>query len=101
MSIATNQDFTMALSLKLLLTYEMVYQDQMEQILPSSKGRICFSADDGIHGRELWVYDGINATLVQDYEQGSIGTDPTQLIVFNNKLFSLAFDPTQELNCAR
>ncbi|MBN9070756.1 MAG: hypothetical protein J0H34_03970 [Rhizobiales bacterium] len=50
-------------------------------ITPSGDGRVFFAADDGIHGRELWVTDGTDGGthLVKDINPGinGSGSDPT------------------------
>jgi len=49
--------------------------------------------DDGVHGRELWVYDGINPpNMVMDINPGSSGSSPFSMMVFNNKLYFGASD---------
>ena len=57
-------------------------------------GALYFSADDGIHGRELWRYDPDTdeATLVADINPGRYSSGPASLFVFNNQLFFAAAD---------
>jgi len=53
--------------------------------------RLYFNADDGVHGRELWVYDGNKISLVADLNpQGS--SNPFDFIVFRNQLYFIADD---------
>lgn len=51
-------------------------------------GKVFFDYDDGIHGNELWVTDGINAgtKMVTDYVPGSASSYPTNFNVVGNKL---------------
>ncbi|MBN2260306.1 MAG: hypothetical protein JW702_07160 [Clostridiales bacterium] len=50
--------------------------------------KLYFSADDGIHGKELWECDATNAPImVADINPGSYDSYPQNLIVFNNKVF--------------
>src|SRR5262249_21719023 len=47
--------------------------------LTNVNGTLFFTADDGVHGRELWKSDGTAAgtTLVKDIFAGSAGSGPT------------------------
>jgi ELWxxDGT repeat protein len=52
-----------------------------------------FPADDGIHGRELWKYDGSTASLVADIIPGpEPGTWARHLAVFDGALYFGAYD---------
>ncbi|MBD2462746.1 pre-peptidase C-terminal domain-containing protein [Oscillatoria sp. FACHB-1407] len=55
-------------------------------------GRLYFTANDGISGRELWSTDGTqNGTrLLLNINPGSASSDPTDLFVFNNRLYFAA-----------
>jgi ELWxxDGT repeat protein len=61
-------------------------------------GNLFFTADDGIHGRELWQVDAEgNATLVEDINPGSDNSfpdssSPTELIEVNGTLYFTADD---------
>lgn len=51
---------------------------------------LVLSADDGVHGRELWVHDGSDAgsaTLLADLEPGALGSDPRDLVLFGARVF--------------
>ena len=59
------------------------------------KGDLYFTADDGLHGRELWVTDGsIGGTrmLLNINTKYQAGSDPDNLIIYDDKLFFTADD---------
>ena len=51
-----------------------------------------FAADDGVHGRELWCYDGTEARLAADINPGPYGSDPGNFIEFRQALCFTAND---------
>jgi ELWxxDGT repeat protein/VCBS repeat-containing protein len=53
-----------------------------------------FTADDGDHGRELWVTDGTSdgTLMVKDIRAGVDSSEPTELTEFNGELFFIADD---------
>jgi ELWxxDGT repeat protein len=55
-------------------------------------GKLYFSANDGIHGRELWAWDGNQARLVLDINPGQYGSEVSELTVYNGRLFFSADD---------
>jgi ELWxxDGT repeat protein len=58
--------------------------------------RVYFNGDDGVHGRELWVYDpGTGAvSLVSDIVPGATGSNPAWLWNHNGILYFSADDGT-------
>ena len=52
-------------------------------------GGFVFVADDGVHGWELWKYDGAAASLVTDLNPTG-DSFPEQLLVWNDRLFFAA-----------
>lgn len=55
-------------------------------------GLLYFGANDGIHGRELWSFDGTTARLVVDINPGQYGSEITELTVFQDALYFSADD---------
>ncbi|MBN1210174.1 MAG: quinoprotein [Myxococcaceae bacterium] len=58
-------------------------------------GVLFFTAEDGVHGRELWKSSGIGGagtSLVKDLRQGSASSNPRRLTVAWGKLFFTAED---------
>jgi ELWxxDGT repeat protein len=53
-----------------------------------------FTADDGTNGRELWMHDGTNTTMVADLAPGSGDSNPVQLTVWNGTLYFNAQNAT-------
>ena len=55
--------------------------------------KICFVAEDGVHGNELWEYDGVNPVrLIKDINEGTEGSNISNLLTFNSKLYFAADD---------
>ncbi len=50
-------------------------------------GLLYFAANDGVHGRELWSFDGATARLVLDLNPGEYGSEVSELTVFQGSLF--------------
>lgn len=60
-------------------------------------GLLYFSANDGIHGDELWSWDGQQARLAADINPGQYGSGVSELTVYNGQLFFSAdngYNPT-------
>ncbi len=57
----------------------------IEFILFNSK--LYFSADDGTHGRELWVTDGTTTTMVADTNPGTGDSNPHYFAISNGILY--------------
>jgi ELWxxDGT repeat protein len=57
-------------------------------------GKLFFTADDGVSGRELWSTDGtpVGTRLVRDIVPGPVGSRPTGLTVAGGRLFFAADD---------
>ena len=53
-------------------------------------GLLYFSANDGVHGRELWASNGETAWMIEDINPGQYGSDVSELTVFNGQLYFAA-----------
>lgn len=62
--------------------------------LTNVNGRLYFTADNGIHGRELWTSDGTEAGtfLVKDIQGGIASSTPQSLVNANGTLLFSAYD---------
>ena len=63
-------------------TQLLIPLDNHEEILPVGD-LIYFVHDDGVHGDELWVWDGTEARMVEDLTPGPDGTRFEDLTVLN------------------
>ena len=72
------------------LTDNKATESSYSTSLTSFKNKMYFVSSDGIHGREIWEYDGVNApTIFMDINPGisnGISYDPA-LYVFNDTLY--------------
>ncbi len=55
-------------------------------------GLLYFAANDGVHGRELWSFDGVTARQVLDINPGQYGSEVSELTVFQGALYFSADD---------
>jgi ELWxxDGT repeat protein len=60
--------------------------------LTNVNGTLYFTADDGVHGRELWKSDGNGTVLVKDILSGSNSSYPGNLNNVNGTLYFTAYD---------
>ncbi|MFL5347811.1 MAG: ELWxxDGT repeat protein [Hyalangium sp.] len=70
-------------------------RDSKPRELVSVAGALFFTADDGVHGRELWRSSGpgeAGASLVKDIRPGVATSSPRSLTVARDKLFFTADD---------
>lgn len=54
-------------------------------------GKIYFAADDNIHGKELFVFDGTTTSLVKDINPGFQPSKPHDFYVLNNTIIFKAY----------
>jgi ELWxxDGT repeat protein len=59
-------------------------------------GRVYFSANDGVHGKELWVTDGTESgtMLFSDLWSGTQGSQPMQFFTLEKYLYFTAYNGT-------
>ncbi len=52
-------------------------------------GKLYFTAEDVIHGQELWQYDPQSnvATLIEDFLEGASSSDPENLVSYGGRLY--------------
>lgn len=62
------------------------------QGLTASGGLVYFTADDGVHGREVWWTDGTYATLAADIRSGPAGSSPAIARAFLGGVLVIADD---------
>lgn len=61
--------------------------DSFPSELTVHNGKLYFTADDGIHGRELWSYDGTQAVMVADIYPGQYSSQVTGLVSTGGHLY--------------
>ncbi|NHB67521.1 ELWxxDGT repeat protein [Perlabentimonas gracilis] len=68
--------------------------DQMQPQIVYASGKVFFPANDGVHGRELWMSDGTveGTVMVKDINPGSAEGRPDKLTEVNGILFFSAND---------
>ena len=64
------------------------------RLLTRAAGLVFFTANDGVHGRELWSTDGSKAgtRLVRDIQPGASGSRPALLTRVGTRLYFVASD---------
>ena len=59
-------------------------------------GLLFFEADDGIHGEEMWQFDGSTVSMVVDAVPGADGSNPRRHEVVDNKVWVETTDDTYD-----
>ncbi|EQC35656.1 hypothetical protein SDRG_06940 [Saprolegnia diclina VS20] len=62
--------------------------------LTACGSQLFFAADDGVHGRELYTFNGVQAALVTDLLPGSTGSDPKYVTCYKAKVYFQALGST-------
>ncbi|MDO8896262.1 MAG: T9SS type A sorting domain-containing protein [Bacteroidales bacterium] len=66
--------------------------DSYPQELTVFNNKLYFSATDGIHGMELYEYDGNQPPILYNLSNVNYGSFPSSFCVFNNKMYFSARD---------
>lgn len=53
-------------------------------------GNLYFSADDGVHGDELWMYDGSEVSLLKDINEGPDESEIQNMMLLNGVILFVA-----------
>ncbi|WP_435414846.1 T9SS type A sorting domain-containing protein [Polaribacter aestuariivivens] len=65
--------------------------DSKPKFQTTLNGKVYFAADDNVHGRELFVFDGATTTLVKDIYPGFNSSNPYDFYVLNDKIIFKAY----------
>lgn len=68
--------------------------DSIPSDLIKYNSKLYFVADDGQHGKELWVSDGAQTAMVKDIYPGENGSDIGNLRILDGKLIFTATNPS-------
>ncbi len=73
------------------ITNELFYRSSYVGVFDDA---LFFQADDGVHGAEVWRYDGEQAELLTDLLPGSQGSYPRNFVSYRGALYFSATGPS-------
>ena len=96
------KDINPGLASGVAFSSDPVSVDRFEDMLGVGDS-LLFAANDGVHGRELWISDGTEdgTVMVRDIRPGPASSDPFELAELDGEIIFVASEPTTGLEVWR